>query len=43
MEGTVLEARKRVSGSDHPDTLASAGNLAVTLFKLGRFDETVRF
>jgi hypothetical protein len=30
-------ARRRVFGEDHPDTLGSAGNLAVDLVNLGEY------
>ena len=31
MEREVLAVRKRVLGADHPDTLSTAGNLALSL------------
>jgi hypothetical protein len=31
----VLEARRRVLGEEHPDTLVALGNLATTLWALG--------
>lgn len=35
----VMETRKRVLGDEHPDTLASMGNLAFTYNKQGRWKE----
>jgi tetratricopeptide (TPR) repeat protein len=35
----VLEARKRVLGEDHPETLMSMNNLANTYWNQGRFKE----
>ncbi|MDX2709582.1 tetratricopeptide repeat protein [Streptomyces sp. PA03-6a] len=35
----VLEARTRIQGPDHPETLRSHHNLAVTLADSGLFDE----
>lgn len=37
-----LEIRKRVLGEDHPETLASAENLARTLRKTGKLDEAAQ-
>ncbi|KAI5782992.1 hypothetical protein FPQ18DRAFT_419774 [Pyronema domesticum] len=36
---TVLEARKKILGDEHLDTLVSMYNLAITLTELGRLDE----
>ena len=30
---------KRVLGADHPDTLSTAGNLAASLARQGKYDE----
>ena len=37
-----LEIRKRVLGEEHPDTLQSMNNLAVTYDRLGRSNEAVQ-
>jgi hypothetical protein len=34
-----METRKRVSGMDHPSTLTSMSNLAVTIWSQGRLKE----
>ena len=39
LEQRVLEARRRVLGPEHPDTLVSTANLAATLHQLGRAAE----
>jgi tetratricopeptide (TPR) repeat protein len=39
MYETVLQARERVLGPDHPSTLATMNNLAAVENNLGRFDE----
>jgi len=39
LEVQVMESRKRVPDEEHPDTLASMGNLASTYFKQGRWKE----
>jgi hypothetical protein len=39
LEIQVMETRRRVLGAEHPDTLASMGNLATTLWKQGRWKE----
>jgi len=36
----TLDRRRRVLGHDHPDTLASAGNLAIDLRALGETDDS---
>ena len=38
---TVTAALERVLGPDHPDTLASRGNLAVGYWAVGRHDEAI--
>ena len=35
----VIETRKKVSGAEHPDTLASMNNLALTYRSQGRWKE----
>lgn len=40
MNRRALEARKRVLGSEHPDTLISVDNLASVLQDQGKYDET---
>jgi hypothetical protein len=35
----ALAARERVLGPDHPDTLTSRNNLAITYWDAGRLDE----
>lgn len=39
IEREVLAARRRLLSPEHPDTLSSLGNVAVSLIKLGRLDE----
>ena len=39
MEKQVLEATKRILGSEHPDTIRALGNLASTYGSLGRYIE----
>jgi hypothetical protein len=34
-----METRKRVFGQEHPDTLTSMANLALTYWKQGRWKE----
>ena len=41
LEEKVLEARKRTLGDEHPDTLISMGNLALSYSDLGRRQEAV--
>ena len=41
MEREVLAVRKRVLGDEHPDTLMTAGNLALSLSGQGQYDEAV--
>ncbi|CUS11370.1 unnamed protein product, partial [Tuber aestivum] len=36
----VLEGRETVLGPDHPDTLTSLNNLAITLQTQGKYDES---
>ena len=36
-----MEARKRVLGQEHPDTLTSMANLAHTLHSIGRMDDAI--
>jgi hypothetical protein len=36
LEMQVVEARKRVQGEEHPDTLTSVNNLALTYSNEGR-------
>jgi hypothetical protein len=36
----VIEARRRVVGAEHPDTLTSQNNLAGVLRDLGRLEES---
>ena len=38
----MLCARRRVLGEEHPDTLASAGNLAASLSKQGKYTDAER-
>ena len=38
----ALEARERVLGPEHPDTLATRGNLAVLLVRTGQFGAALR-
>jgi hypothetical protein len=38
-EVKILETRKRVLGQQHPDTLISMSNLALTLWTLERWEE----
>jgi hypothetical protein len=42
IEREVLEARKRVLGAEHPDTLTSANNLAASLADQGKYAEAER-
>ncbi|KAJ7830390.1 hypothetical protein B0H13DRAFT_1492959, partial [Mycena leptocephala] len=35
----VLEKHEQLFGADHPDTLRAMGNLAVTYYELGRYQE----
>jgi tetratricopeptide (TPR) repeat protein len=35
----ALEARERVLGAEHPDTLSSVNNLACLLYRQGKYDE----
>ena len=39
LDRDTLDRRRRVLGEDHPDTLASAGNLAADLRALGETDD----
>ena len=39
MQREVLEVRKRVQGPEHPDTLATASNLASSLSGQGKYAE----
>ncbi|THX68822.1 hypothetical protein D6D04_10470 [Aureobasidium pullulans] len=39
LEVSVMEARKRVLGEGHPDTLTSMANLASTYWSQGRWEE----
>jgi hypothetical protein len=39
LEHEILTVLKRLYGDEHPDTLASAGNLAICIFDQGRHDE----
>ena len=39
LEAQVMKTRKRVLGEEHPDTLASMGNLASTYQNQGRWKE----
>ena len=39
MEIQVLDARKRILGVEHPDTISAMGNLASTYCDLGKFTE----
>ena len=42
LQERVLEVRTRVLGEEHPDTLASMSNLAVTLNALGDLEGAIR-
>jgi hypothetical protein len=39
LDQDTLDRRRRVLGQDHPDTLASAANLAIDLRELGEADD----
>ena len=39
MQREVLEAQKRVLGSEHSDTLIIAGNLAISLYEQDKYAE----
>jgi hypothetical protein len=39
LDQDTLDRRRRVLGQDHPDTLASASNLATDLRALGEADD----
>jgi Tfp pilus assembly protein PilF len=39
MERQALEAREKVLGRDHPDTLTSVSNLGLVLSHQGKYDE----
>ena len=39
MQREVLAARQRKLGADHPDTLTTASNLAITISKQGKYAE----
>ena len=39
MEREVLAVLKRVQGAEHPNAMTSAGNLADSLLRHGKYDE----
>jgi hypothetical protein len=41
MQREVLAVDQRVLGAEHPDTLSTAGNLAQSLSRQGKYDEAV--